>query len=190
MKTVRSKFVKALCGNKVYQWVWVLAILMLVSCATMPTINPPPDGAVYPMQAGTTLWGMRQVVVESLESSALLRPDGKLVLLWQMPSLKGWAFVLLEKDGAEAWNFRSFFKDGGNGNLINGNTLEDLVIYLQSKGYTKVPVATIPGFQLLKQGILNGAQWVSSTGSCFTTIIVFPISPTMMKMLPTKEGDA
>jgi len=175
---------------------WLLVILManaLMGCAAVgypsyPLSAGAPaiyDNVVLPLQAGTTLWGMRQVVVEQAVGTFAMMKDGNVMLIWPMAQANGWAFVV-------------FNPNGGNGGveagrwgsqIVNGKTMGDLVEYLQGRGWQVTDITAVPGFQAMKAALSTSGGWLAQMANSLTTILVVPIFSDQMQMIIPAEVD-
>lgn len=159
----------------------LLVLAMLLSaCGAAPVA--PPEGQVYVVQTGTTLYQIQQTLNGALGTYILTNAAGDYVFIWNMGK-DTFGFTLLSNtpQSVDAW----LRATGGKANMVSLKDAKDLVQYLKQYGWTAITVKDIPAYILAS--IKEGFKYAFRSASGPTAIFVIPANLDWYKVIPDGE---
>lgn len=116
---------------------FLLFVMFLTGCVSTPI----PDGEIFVLQTGSTLWVIRQAILE--KPGSLMLTKGDLVSFMHVMD-DGWAWVVVN---VKDYKTISQLRDVGlTGNLANAKTLSDLTKFLMDNGWKVITSQDLPKY--------------------------------------------
>jgi hypothetical protein len=141
----------------------------------------PPDGYVVGVQMGTTVWGMRQAILEK-PGTMLMTKDNLLLFMWVIED--GWAFASVNLSSRAP--VHDFAKIAGGGNYVNARTMADLVSHLEGFGWRVATAAEVP--VAVRIALTAQTSWLVSLAGNMPTFLVLPVGAMDSPVLEEYEG--
>jgi hypothetical protein len=145
---------------------------LVVRVASLVNVAPP-DNEVIPLHLNSTLWGIEQAMSSASGTYTLTRGKDCVLFVWQVGD--GWAFAGINIEKARAMKELATI---AKGNVVNANTMNDLVEWLESNGWTVVPSG---GLSAATRAFITAS--IQATASSMPTFLVLPAG----MLLPPEE---
>ncbi len=141
----------------------MFAVSFLVTRVAKEGAIAPSDNQVVSMQLNSTLWGIRQALAGAPGAYIMSRGDCML-FMWQIED--AWAFAGINIEKAQAMRELAVISKG---NVVNVNTMSDMVKWLEEGGWKVVPSA---GLSEATRLFISAS--LSYTASAMPTFLVLP----------------
>jgi hypothetical protein len=164
VKASRNTFSRILC-------IFLLAVLSLPQAACMGAIAPPvpPEGSVYALQTGTTMYNIQRAM-SGAPSTFIFMKDNVYIFMWGMKN-QGVGFTLISNPGYPASNWQQV--TGGKAMLTNYKDAQSIVEYLKANGWKAIIPAEVSA--AVKAYLDQAASFLGTVRVPTITLFVLPL---------------
>ena len=151
----------------------VLALVFLVSACGAPV---PPEGEVYILQTGTTLYNIVQVL-EGNGAGFVLARDGSYLLVWPVDQ-SGIGFTMLNESGKPVYDW--FQATGGKAMYGSYRTMQTFIQDMKEQGWQAVSASQVPGLlrtnaKFALNGFQSGGNAFAEFSTGMITVFIVPV---------------
>lgn len=153
-----------------YQYIVILLMfaIFLSSAGCVANPNVPPEGAVYAIQNGTTLWVIKESIAGARDTRVFMKED--MYMFFKSAGGGGWYSVGI--DTARNEFIQNLASAGIKGQSMNANDVSKLVEYMKKGGWKEVGSGSIP--MMIRAAVDVASSWLTLASASMPTFLILP----------------